>query len=78
MNIIIFKTSVNCLSDLEYISPILNAVLGIGNWSFALEDSEKIFRVNAKSLAAKQISKLLTDQGFLCEELPYSLDEFKI
>lgn len=78
MNIIIFKTSVQDQTDLMSIRPVLNTLFGETNWSFALEDVDKILRVVSAVPCVAAVKQLLVDKGFICEELPYSLDEFDI
>ncbi|AMP97024.1 hypothetical protein AY601_0051 [Pedobacter cryoconitis] len=76
MNVIIFKTSVQDRDDLDCLRPALNAFLGEKNWTFDLEDVDKILRVVSPLKCTIKIEQLLLEQGFLCIEMPYSLDEF--
>ncbi|ATP56810.1 hypothetical protein CPT03_10150 [Pedobacter ginsengisoli] len=78
MNIIIFKTSVRDKNDLSTIRRKMDNLLGTKNWTFALEDEDKILRVVSASSYIPAIRKILMKYGFICEELPYSLDEFKV
>jgi hypothetical protein len=56
----------------------MDNLLGTKNWTFALEDEDKILRVVSASSYVPAIRKILMKYGFICEELPYSLDEFKV
>jgi len=78
MNVIIFKTSVQDKDDLDFLKPGLDVFLGEKNWTFDLEDVDKILRVVSPVLCTIEIEQLLLEQGFLCIEMPYSLDEFNI
>lgn len=78
MNIVIFKTSVEQESDLASMRVKMDDLLGRKNWTFAFEDVDKILRVVSPGPCVCEVSKLLADHGFYCEELPYSLDEFKV
>lgn len=78
MNIVIFKTSVQDQTDLMSIRPVMNTLFGDKNWSFALEDVDKILRVVSSVPCVAVVKQLLVDKGFFCEELPYSLDEFDV
>ncbi|WP_146229891.1 hypothetical protein [Pedobacter nutrimenti] len=78
MYITIFKTSVVDKNALFGIGPELDAYLSVGNWSFAFEDTDKILRVVSASPCTQQVKHILENYGFFCEELPYSLDEFKV
>lgn len=76
--ITIFKTSVPDQKSLLLIGPALNKVLKKGNWSFAFEDTDKILRVVSAAPCVDRVYQVLSDYGFFCEEMPYSLDEFKV
>jgi hypothetical protein len=78
MNIVIFKTSVQGKNDLSSIKPIMNTLFGEKNWTFAFEDVDKILRVVSSVPCVAAVRQILMDNGFFCEELPYSLDEFKV
>lgn len=78
MYITIFKTSVPDRESLVWIGPVLDSTFGKGNWSFAFEDTDKIFRVVSRAPCAETALRLLSEHGFFGEELPYSLDEFKV
>lgn len=78
MNITIFKTSVRDLHDLSTIRRKMDNLLGTKNWTFALEDEDKILRVVSASSRIPAVRNILMKYGFICEELPYSLDEFKV
>lgn len=78
MNIVIFKTSVQDKNDLGPIRPIMNTLFGEKNWSFAFDDVDKILRVVSAVPCVAAVRQILMDNGFLCEEMPYSLDEFRI
>ncbi|QNK62983.1 hypothetical protein H7F33_00200 [Pedobacter sp. PAMC26386] len=78
MNVIIFRTSVQDVEDLDCLRPELNAFLGEKNWTFDLEDVDKILRVVSPDLCTIAVEQLLLEHGFLCIEMPYSLDEFKV
>ncbi|WP_316821501.1 hypothetical protein [Pedobacter gandavensis] len=78
MNIMIFKTSVQDQKDLVSISPVMNTLFGEKNWSFAFEDVDKILRVVSSIPAVAVVKHILLNNGFFCEELPYSLDDFGV
>jgi hypothetical protein len=56
----------------------MDNLLGTKNWTFAFEDEDKILRVVSARSYIPAVRKILMRCGFLCEELPYSLDEFKV
>lgn len=73
MNIVIFKTSVQDQKDLKVITPLMNILFGEKNWSFALDDEDKILRVVCSVPCTNLIIQILKEMGFRCEEMPYSL-----
>ncbi|WP_214225137.1 hypothetical protein [Pedobacter sp. B4-66] len=78
MDITIFKTSVRDMHDLSTIKHKMDDLLGTKNWTFAFEDEDKILRVVSARSYIPAVRKILMRYGFLCEELPYSLDEFNV
>lgn len=78
MNVIIFKTSVRDRYDLTAIKNKMDNLLGAQNWSFALEDEDKILRVVSAKRCVAAVTRVLKTYGFFCEEMPYSLDEFNV
>lgn len=64
--------------DLSAIKTKMDDLLGAKNWSFALEDEDKILRVVSAKRCVDAVSRILKNYGFFCEEMPYSLDEFKV
>lgn len=78
MYITIFKTSVQQKDQLNIIGPILDHYIGVKNWNFAFEDEDKILRVVSVLPCAIMVTRILNDGGFICQEWPYSLDEFNV
>ncbi|MBB2151553.1 hypothetical protein [Pedobacter gandavensis] len=78
MNIMIFKTSVQGQRDLISIRPVMDILFGEKNWTFAFEDVDKILRVVSAVPAVAVVRHILMNNGFFCEELPYSLDDFSV
>lgn len=64
----VFKTSVFTGNDIKLLKPHLDK-LPYSNWSFDLEDCDKILRIDSKKEISGAIIKLLQDNGFKCEEL---------
>lgn len=65
----IFRTSVNSKCDIKNLKPLLNHLIGIGNWNFDLEDSEKILRINNFPNMNNFIAKEIKKMGFDCIEI---------
>jgi hypothetical protein len=69
MNVLVFKTSVETLDHIQYLSPKLDALAGQGAWNFDLTDCDRILRIVTNELEATEASTLLHNFGFTCCEL---------
>ena len=68
--VLVFKTSVRKRGKVNYLAPFLNDLINEhGRWNFDLEDCDNILRVETCGPDADEISVLLQEHGFLCEEL---------
>lgn len=67
--ILIFKTSVTTKADTLRLKPYIESIVNKGNWSFDLEDSDKVFRVETDINICQPLLSVFTENGFLCEEL---------
>ncbi|KAA1242777.1 hypothetical protein [Aquimarina sp. RZ0] len=67
--IFIFKTSVQNKKQVKELKPYLDKIPIKSQWSFDLEDSDKILRIDSENCSAKKIIKLLENLNFECEEL---------
>ncbi len=71
MDILIFTTNVQKPEDISRIKPILTTNAAIKDWSFDLEDCDRILRIVANSISPRDIELLLQKAGFSCIELAY-------
>jgi hypothetical protein len=69
MNILVFKTSVQSKEGVTSLKKSLDLVAGAGKWNFALDDSDRVLRVNAPREKLHLTVKILNNMGYLCEEL---------
>jgi len=69
MEILVFKTSVQNHESVDQLAPMLNRLAGFGQWNFALDDCDRILRIVSASVQPHQAIRLLSCQGFMCEEL---------
>ncbi len=59
-SILVFRTSVSTIKDVERISTILNKCSQISTWNINLEDWEKVLRIEcSENLKATDISVML-------------------
>jgi len=69
MNVLVFKTSVETMDHISYLSPKLNALAGSGSWNFDLADCDRILRIVSNKLKPDDAALLLQNFGFSCFEL---------
>lgn len=64
-----FKTNINCNGCLSKVSPQLNDVNGIEEWSVDLDNSEKTLTVNSSSASEEDILNAVKKVGFKIERV---------
>lgn len=69
MNVLVFKTSVQTIDHIAYLSSKLDALAGRGSWNFDLSDCDRILRIVSNELKAIEATTLLHNFGFNCCEL---------
>lgn len=72
--VLVFKTNLRYKKDVRLVSPHLSSNRDITRWSVAIDDRDKVLRVEAGShinpgALAADISRRLNMAGFSCEEL---------
>ncbi|MEM6812997.1 MAG: hypothetical protein AAF600_01230 [Bacteroidota bacterium] len=71
--ILIFKTSVKDLKDIEVLKSELNKVPTMVRWNFDLEDIDNVLRVESTQDVSTELVHVLNDKGFECEDLDDSV-----
>jgi hypothetical protein len=71
--IFIFKTSVHTEAHVHQVATLFRPVKSIKQWSFDLEDCDRILRVVASDLEPESIAQLLSNAGVACEHMEYEL-----
>lgn len=69
VEVMVFRTNLRFKRDLEFVSPLLNDLPGLKRWTLDREDKDKVLRIEAQSLSPQLCIDLLTEAGYLCEEL---------
>jgi hypothetical protein len=69
-DILVFKTSIDSEHDLKRIARVLDQDLRIRKWNVDLEDIDHILRIESREHDPAFIIQIISQEGFLCEELP--------
>lgn len=69
MNVIVFKTNIRLKREIKSLASTLDTDKAIAKWNVALDDSDKILRIESETIGAAQIIEKVNALGFLCEEL---------
>lgn len=64
-----FKTSINCGSCVRAITPHLNNLDGVEDWSVDTNSPDKILEVKADSLDSSTIRNIVEKAGFKAEPI---------
>jgi len=69
--IFIFKTGVHTETHVRQVAALFGSVKAIKQWSFDLEDCDRILRIVALDLQPEAIEQLLAGAGVACEHMAY-------
>ena len=69
MEILVFKTNVQNMRQINAIRSYIKSLKGIFRWNFDLDDSDRILRVEAEYLSPRSVELALLQAGYYCEEL---------
>jgi hypothetical protein len=69
VDILIFRTNIRDKKDLARVAPFLRSEQRIHYWTVDLGDIDKVLRIESEQLSIGQVSRLIQQQGFACEEL---------
>lgn len=64
MNKIHFKTNINCNNCIQKVTPTLDTIEGIQNWSVDTDDAQKILTVETDTTTAEEIITGIQNIGF--------------
>jgi hypothetical protein len=70
-NVYVFKTSVAGFADVLKIDAPLSKLVGNRAWSIDLDDEDKVLRVVCSSDQAKNVVRILQNNGYSCTQMPY-------
>lgn len=71
--VLIFKTDVDCMDDVNRLAALLESTGKVRQWSFDLTDCDRVLRLVSTDLHPRTIEKLLRAEGICCENMAYEL-----
>ncbi len=71
MEILVFKTNVTSKKKVSKIGSLLSSAPAIKQWSFDLDDCDKVLRVVSTGVNTGFVESLLHAAGFKCQVLDY-------
>ncbi len=70
LRVLVFKTNLVSAKDVHRISPLMGDTPGIVRWNVDEHDVDNVLRIETSWLLPGDIIQVLTNAGYLCEELP--------
>jgi hypothetical protein len=70
LGVLVFKTNLVSAKDIHRISPLMVDTPGILRWNVDEHDIDNVLRIETSWLLPGDIIRVVTDAGYLCEELP--------
>lgn len=71
--VFIYKTDVSSSLHVQRVGALFEADTSIKQWTFDLEDCDRILRIEAQGLHPQVIEQLLAKAGIAYEQLEYEL-----
>ncbi|MFC7523295.1 hypothetical protein ACFQRK_05035 [Parapedobacter sp. GCM10030251] len=72
-SVFIYKTDVSSSLHVQQVSALFKADTSIKQWTFDLEDCDRILRIEAHGHHSQTIEQLLAKAGIAYEQLEYEL-----
>ena len=70
LQVLVFKTNLVSAKDIHRISPLMGDTSGIIRWNVDQQDIDNVLRIETARLLPGDIIRMVTDAGYVCEELP--------
>jgi hypothetical protein len=70
LQVLVFKTNLVSAKDIHRISPLMGDTPGILRWNVDEHDIDNVLRIETSWLLPGDIIRVVTNAGYLCEELP--------
>jgi copper chaperone len=68
MKLVTLKTNINCSACLARVTPLLNELAGVNNWTVDINNPDKILEVKTDTLTESDIIQKLSSVGFKAEK----------
>lgn len=69
MNTLKFKTTIKCGGCIATVTPFLNQIEGISNWSVDTNNPDKILTIETENVSAEEITSVLKSAGYLAQPI---------
>ena len=70
VQVLVFRTNLVSAKDIHRISPLMGETPGIIKWNVDQHDIDNVLRIETAWLLPEDIIRVVTNAGYLCEELP--------
>lgn len=71
--VFIFKTNANTQTHVQRVAASFESIVSIKQWSFDLEDCDRVLRVVGSNLQPEIIKRILESVNITCEQMEYEL-----
>jgi len=69
MEVLVYKTNINHVNDVEVVRSYLNKQTGIKKWNVDIEDVDCVLRVEVDSDISSVVENIVRKAGYKCLEL---------
>jgi hypothetical protein len=70
VQVLVFKTNLRFKMDLRHITLAMGSLPGIIRWNVDQQDIDNVLRIETAWLLPQDIIRVVTNAGYVCEELP--------
>lgn len=70
VQVLVFKTNLKFKMDLRHITLAMGSLPGVIRWNVDQHDIDNVLRIETAWLLPQDIIHVVTNAGYLCEELP--------
>jgi len=70
IEVLVFATNIRHKKDVARVASLMQTESRIRTWHVDRSDRSKVLRIESQNLHPSEVVSLITQAGFLCEELP--------